>query len=145
MKGYAPALLARAQPRQTHLELAAFPSAVPSARRHVWAVAMESGLPDLSDTAELLASEMVTNAVREYGRLGLRQTPVVCLWVTSDLRSLVLHVWDASEAMPVCREAGPGDDGGRGLMIIDALGADWGCYREGKGKVVWARVRGDTP
>src|SRR5580698_9874409 len=49
---------------QTHLELAALPSAVPCARGHVRAVALEWGLQELADTAELLASELVTNAIR---------------------------------------------------------------------------------
>lgn len=145
MKGCAPAVLTPARPRQTGLELAAVPSAVPWARRHVWSVAAACGRPDLSDTAELLASEMITNAVQEYDRLGLSRTPVVRLWVTSDRRSLVLYVWDASGSVPVLQEPGPGDDTGRGLMIIDALSADWGCYREGKGKIVWARITGDAP
>lgn len=42
--------------------------------------------------------------------------------------------------MPVRQEAGPGDDSGRGLMIIDALSADWGTYPEAAGKVVWCLI-----
>jgi hypothetical protein len=45
----------------------------------------------------------------------------------------VIHVWDASDSMPVRQEAAPGDDGGRGLMIIEALSADWGAYRKAEG------------
>ena len=44
---------------RTHLELGAYASAVPCARGHVRSVAMEWGLRDLADTAELLASELV--------------------------------------------------------------------------------------
>jgi anti-sigma regulatory factor (Ser/Thr protein kinase) len=47
---------------QTHLELAALATAPGCARDHVRLVAREWGLPHLADTAELLASELVTNA-----------------------------------------------------------------------------------
>jgi hypothetical protein len=56
-------------PLQTLLELGAFPSAVPCARGYVRTVALEWGLPDLADTAELLASELVTNAGAPRGAL----------------------------------------------------------------------------
>jgi anti-sigma regulatory factor (Ser/Thr protein kinase) len=125
---------------QTHLELAALPTAVPCARGHVRSVALEWGLADLADTAELVASEMATNAIQGSGRLRTAVTPVVRLWVTSDGVSMVIHVWDASDEMPVRQEAGPDDDSGRGLMIIDALSKDWGAFCEERGKVVWAMI-----
>jgi len=142
--GPCPAVIDAPQPVQwplwTHLTLAALPSAVPCARGHVRAVALEWGLADLTDTAELLASEMVTNSVEESGKLRTAATPVVRITVSSDRESLVIRVWDSSEAMPVRHAAGPSDDGGRGLMIIDALSADWGSYREADGKVVWVMI-----
>jgi anti-sigma regulatory factor (Ser/Thr protein kinase) len=129
---------------QTHLELAALPTAVPCARGHVRAVTHEWGIAELTDTAELLASELVSNAVQASERLrpraDLTAVPVVRIWVTSYQKSLVIGVWDASDEMPVRKEAGPGDDSGRGLMIIDALSADWGTYREADGKVVWCLI-----
>jgi anti-sigma regulatory factor (Ser/Thr protein kinase) len=129
------------RPSQTHLELAALPSAVPCARGHVRSVAHECGLADLADTAELLTSEIMTNAVLASGRLRTAGPPVVRLWVTSGRAALVIRVWDASQAIPIRQEAGPDDDNGRGLMLLDALSADWGCYREADGKVVWAEIR----
>jgi anti-sigma regulatory factor (Ser/Thr protein kinase) len=132
------------RPLQTHLELAALPSAVPCARGHVRAVAHERDVTGLADTAELLASELISNAVRASERLRTRAdltaVPVVRIWVTSDQESLVIRVWDASDDMPVRQEAGPGDNSGRGLMIIEALSADWGYYQEADGKVVWAMI-----
>jgi anti-sigma regulatory factor (Ser/Thr protein kinase) len=133
-----------ARPLQTHLELAALPSAVPCARGHVRAVAFEWDLKELADTAELLASELITNAIQASATLRVAETPVVRIWITSDGTSMVIHVWDASTAMPARQEAGPGDDSGRGLMIIDALSADWGTHREADGKAVWALIRPDT-
>jgi anti-sigma regulatory factor (Ser/Thr protein kinase) len=133
------------RPLHTRLVLAALPSAVPCARGHVRAVAHEWGLADIADTAELLASELTSNAVRASERLRTRAdlatVPVVRLWVTSDRGSFVIRVWDANDDMPVRQEAGPGDESGRGLMIIDALSADWGAYRERDGgKFVWAAI-----
>jgi anti-sigma regulatory factor (Ser/Thr protein kinase) len=128
------------RPQQTHLELAAYPSAVPCARGHVRAVATEWGLADLADTAELLASEMVTNAVQARGWLRITDAPVVRIIVATDRESLVIRVWDGSKEMPVRQQALPGDDSGRGLMIIDALSTDWGTYREADGKIVWAKI-----
>jgi anti-sigma regulatory factor (Ser/Thr protein kinase) len=135
---------------QTHLELAATPSAVPCARGRVRAVAHEWGLAELADTAELLASELTTNALQASERLKIRAdlaiVPFVRIWITSDQTSIMIHVWDASDAMPVRQEAGPGDDCGRGLMILDALSADWGAYRKAEGgKVVWAMITSAHP
>lgn len=129
-----------AWPRQTHLELAAFPSAVPCARAHVRAVATECGLAHLADTAELLASEIVTNAVQASGQLKIAETPVVRITVTTERESLLIRVWDGSDETPVHQQAGPNDDGGRGLTIIEALSTDWGACPEEDGKVVWALI-----
>jgi anti-sigma regulatory factor (Ser/Thr protein kinase) len=130
-------------PLQSHIDLAALPTAVACARGHVRAVAAEWGLADLADTAELLASEIITNAVVASGRLRIAGPPVVRIGLTSDRESLVIRVWDASDGIPVRQQGGPGYDGGRGLVIIDALSADWGCYREPHGKVVWALLGPD--
>jgi anti-sigma regulatory factor (Ser/Thr protein kinase) len=134
-----------AWPLRTHLELAALPTAVPCARLHVQSVACEWGLPDLADTAELLASELMTNAVQASKRLktkpGLAIVPVVRLRLISDGTSLVIHIWDASDETPVLKQCVTDDEGGRGLMIVDALSADWGSYREADGKAVWALIR----
>ena len=130
-----------ARPLQTHLELAALPSAVPCARGHVRAVALEWGLQELADTAELLVSELVTNAIQASATLRTAQTPVVRVWITSDGSSMVIHVWDASAAMPI-RQAltAVDDEGGRGLLLVETLSKDWGTYRKAAGKVVWVMI-----
>ena len=135
-----------AWPLQTHLELAALPSAVPCARGHVRAVALEWGLKELADTAELLASELVTNAIQASGTLRISGTPVVRVWVTSDDISMVIHVWDASAAMPVRQAAiAVDDEGGRGLLLVETLSKDWGAYRKAGGKVVWVMITVPDP
>jgi anti-sigma regulatory factor (Ser/Thr protein kinase) len=124
--------------------LAALPTAPACARGHVRAVACQWGLADLADAAELVASELVTNAIQACDRLRIRtdpaMVPVVRIWLVSDRISLVIRVWDASDDMPVRCDTGPDDIGGRGLMIIDGLAKDWGSYRTTAGKVVWALI-----
>jgi anti-sigma regulatory factor (Ser/Thr protein kinase) len=131
---------AAAWPLTTYLELAAMPTAVPCFRLHARAVVMEWQLPRLAESAELLVSELVTNAIRASGRLRTGQTPVVRLWMVSDRTLLVIHVWDGSGEMPLRRDAGPEADSGRGLMLVEALGKNWGTYRLDSGKVVWAEI-----
>jgi hypothetical protein len=91
-----------------------------------------------------LASELVTNAIQASQRLdiraGLATVPVVRLWLISDGLSLVVHVWDASDEMPVRQDAGPDEIDGRGLMLVETLGQDWGAYRKAEGKVVWVMI-----
>jgi anti-sigma regulatory factor (Ser/Thr protein kinase) len=131
-----------AWPLQTRLPLAALPTAPGVARGHVRTVAREWGLADLADTAELLVSELVTNAVQVSAKLQTAGTPVIHLWVTSDRVSMVIHVWDASSEMPVRRlDADELDEeGGRGLLLVETLSKDWGAYRKADGKVVWCLI-----
>jgi anti-sigma regulatory factor (Ser/Thr protein kinase) len=137
-------------PLQTRLELAAQPTAPGVVRGHVRAVAHEWGLADLADTAELLASEIATNAVQASQRLSTRADlalmPVIRLWITSDGAALVIHVWDGNDEMPVRQEVGADSEAGRGLMLVDALAKDWGAYRKAEGgKVVWAMINSADP
>jgi hypothetical protein len=132
---------------QTCLPLAALATAPGCARGHVRSVAAEWGMAELADTAELLVSELVTNAVRACEHLRARAdvatVPVTCVWLTSDGRSMMIHVWDPSDEMPVRRHSGFDDESGRGLMLVDHLAKDWGAYRKDGGKVVWAQITGE--
>jgi anti-sigma regulatory factor (Ser/Thr protein kinase) len=144
MNDHTLAEVAPAWPLRTELEFAALPTAPACARGLVRFVAHEWGLQDLADTAELLASELITNAVRASERLRIRAdlaiVPVVGLWLVSDKSSLVIHVWDGSDEMPVRRNAAIDEESGRGLMLVEHLGKDWGAYRKATGKVVWVMV-----
>jgi anti-sigma regulatory factor (Ser/Thr protein kinase) len=125
-------------PLTSHLELGARPTAVPCARMITRQIVREWGLPDLVDTAELLVSELVTNAIR--ASRGLLE-PTVRLWLVSDRSTLVIRVWDGSGEMPaVCQDVGPDSDCGRGLLLVEALSKDWGTYHRGRGKVVWVLI-----
>ena len=127
---------------QSYLELGAFATAVPCARGHARLVVAEWGRPELADTAELVVSELVTNAVhaavpsRDRGPV----IPVVRLWLASDPQGVLIRVGDGSSQVPIRRAAGPDDDSGRGLVIVGSLSRDWGSYRTAEGKVVWALI-----
>jgi anti-sigma regulatory factor (Ser/Thr protein kinase) len=131
-------------PLQTRLELAALPTAPGCARDHVRALAHEWGLAGLADTAKLLVSELVTNAVQAAQhlktRVDLAVVPVVGLWITSDGVSMTIRVWDACDDMPVRQDADPDAVSGRGLLLVETLGKDWGAYRQAEGKVVWVLI-----
>src|SRR5580693_10323010 len=105
MNGHATAEIEPAWPFHSRIPLAALPTAPACARGHVRSVAHEWGLPGLADTAELLASELVTNSVRAYERskpaADRAAVPVVRLWLASDRLSIVIHVLDACDEMPV--------------------------------------------
>jgi anti-sigma regulatory factor (Ser/Thr protein kinase) len=125
-------------PLRTRLELAALPTAVSCLRNHAKVVAMEWGLPaDQRETVELIVSELVTNSVQASHGLV---SPIVRLWLISDGHSILIQVWDACDRMPVRSDAGPDANGGRGLMIVDALAEEWGYYALDGGKVVWVVV-----
>jgi hypothetical protein len=131
-------------PLRTCLELAAIDTAVPCARGLVRILCLEWGVPELAETTELLASELVTNALLDSRRLKIRAdlaiVPVIRLWVASDKASIVIHVWDANDQMPVRRNVTPDQECGRGLLLVEALGKDWGAYREAEGRVVWVLI-----
>jgi serine phosphatase RsbU (regulator of sigma subunit) len=87
------------------------------------------GLEELTDSVELLVSEVVTNAVRYASR------PVTLRLVRTD----VLHceVRDDVSEMPRLRQAGATDEGGRGLYLVNRLARRWGTSVLSTGKVVW--------
>ncbi|MBW1599638.1 SpoIIE family protein phosphatase [Streptomyces sp. JJ38] len=86
-------------------------------------------LDGLTDTAELLVSELVTNALRHgAGEIRLRLLHE---------RTLVCEVWDTSPVQPRRRRARDTDEGGRGLQLVELLSAGWGSRRTPGGKAVW--------
>jgi anti-sigma regulatory factor (Ser/Thr protein kinase) len=128
-------------PYRTFLELGALAGAVPSARLHARLVLQEWGLAALSDDAELVVSELVTNGVQASRAMG---QAAVRMWLVSDLRQVVVFVWDASPRPPVPADP-PGADAesGRGLLLVEALSDRWGHFGyDGGGKVVWAALVG---
>jgi serine phosphatase RsbU (regulator of sigma subunit) len=90
------------------------------------------GLSDLQPVAELLVSELVTNAVRyAQGKVGLR------LILEG---GLVLEVMDDSAALPRLRHPDEDDERGRGLQVVSQVAQRWGARRSQSGKVVWCEL-----
>jgi len=101
-------------------------------------VLSEWDLSDLADTCELLVSELLTNAVLASRR---RSGAAVHLSLASDRVRLLIMVRDFEEGTPSPRQAGGGDEDGRGLMLVDSLSSRYGwspAADGGAGKVVWA-------
>lgn len=124
-------------PYSSHLELGALDSAVPCARLHARQVVREWGRPDLSDTAELLVSELMTNAIRASIDV---MSPAVALWLFSDGRCVVIQVGDGSSEMPLRQDADADSESGWGLLLVESLSQGWGSFPGPNGKVVWARI-----
>ncbi|MEU6551981.1 SpoIIE family protein phosphatase [Streptomyces sp. NPDC046915] len=110
--------------------LARDPREVARARRLIRGRLLEWGLADAADTAELLVSEVVTNAVQhgDGDRIGLRM-------VRTD--ALLCEVTDDEPALPTLLGAGTHDESGRGLRVVSRLAREWGASAAGHRKTVW--------
>ncbi|GAB3972611.1 hypothetical protein GCM10029978_050150 [Actinoallomurus acanthiterrae] len=118
------------------------------------------GYADISDDATLVATELVTNAMKAAPGEAIR---FLCRWEDG---GVYVAVWDPSpeRPAPTCEveltledldlsEADFDANGGRGLHIVDALALEWGYRpdpvdpRTGRapGKWVWARIIADRP
>jgi hypothetical protein len=95
------------------------------------------GLAHLTDTAELVVSELMTNSVRHASKPQGRQIGTRFERLESGVR---IEVHDANDNKPERREVSAEEESGRGLALVDSLtGGHWGVSnREGVGKMVWA-------
>jgi anti-sigma regulatory factor (Ser/Thr protein kinase) len=127
-------------PLQSYLELGALPGAVPCARLHAKQVLWEWGLSAFSENAELLLSELVTNAIQ--ASLSAERIPPVRLWLSSDRSRLLIQVQDTNHCQPARTAADGQDESGRGLLIVDAISTEWGWHTDDdqSGKIVWALI-----
>jgi serine phosphatase RsbU (regulator of sigma subunit)/PAS domain-containing protein/anti-sigma regulatory factor (Ser/Thr protein kinase) len=108
----------------------------------------EWGLEQAGFTAELIISELVTNAVR-YGAEPitvrvLRTEPIG----SPDAGTLIFEVADGSSTSPRLRRAKVTDEGGRGLFLVARFAERWGTRYTPTGKVIWAEQslhHGATP
>jgi anti-sigma regulatory factor (Ser/Thr protein kinase) len=84
---------------------------------------------ELVDVAELLVSELVTNAV-------LHAASRFRLTLSAAHGVLRCEVTDSGRSTPQVRQAGAAESG-RGMFLVDALARRWGCHQDGPGKTVW--------
>ena len=94
-------------------------------------------LSDVAFTAELVVSELVTNAIR-YG-----QPPVQLRLIRG--AALICEVSDGSGTAPHLRRAGVHDEGGRGLLLVAQLARRWGTRHQTGGKTIRAELELPDP
>jgi anti-sigma regulatory factor (Ser/Thr protein kinase) len=109
------------------------------ARFHVRAALSFHRLNEYADDAEIITSELVTNAIQHVA-----QDPAETIGVT------VARVWypvavavivsDSSTEGPIRREASATSERGRGLEIVEALSVHWGWHPEPDGKAIFAVI-----
>ena len=124
------------QSRRVRLETG--PAAVPEARRQVRAAirCWEASIDP--DAAVLLTSELVTNAIRH------EPGPAVVLVMTWSCGELRIDVHDTSWSLPTVADFPADAETGRGLLLVAALSAEWGCYRTPTGKAVYFTLTGQA-
>ncbi|MEV5751942.1 ATP-binding protein [Actinoallomurus sp. NPDC052308] len=135
----------QSSPRSGRMLIAALPTAAGQARAYTRSALHSWRLDVLIDTAELLVSELVTNAVTATGaltcpvRAGRRiREPSIYLCLSAFAETLLIEVWDGSDDPPHRRTASDDDENGRGLLLVQALSKNWGYESlHSGGKIVW--------
>ena len=128
------------RPSRAALDLGALPTAPGCARAWTRRILREWELTGLSDSAEVVVSELTTNAM-----LASRpqDRPSIRLSLTLDQGELGIFVRDYAPGTPQPADAGDGDEHGRGLLLVEAMSSRSGWYpsKDGTaGKVVWAAL-----
>lgn len=109
------------------------PEALSSSRHMIRAAVRAWGAKDRADEIELVADELITNAL-----MHTDGGAVVTIRVLAGTeRRLRVDVEDRSSALPRRRDAGESGVSGRGLMLVDRLADVWGVESRGSGKCVW--------
>ncbi|MGW2636096.1 ATP-binding protein [Streptomyces sp. NPDC001348] len=123
--------------RRFRFELAAHPGSPAQARRLArarldgWAVCA-----DTCDTAALVISELVTNAI-----VHTASSRVVCeLHCHDDTVRIAVHDEGCAPGEPHPSPQRPDEEHGRGLLLVDALCRAWGAQQRGPGLTVWAEL-----
>ncbi|MFF3323927.1 SpoIIE family protein phosphatase [Streptomyces sp. NPDC002889] len=109
------------------------PEALRSARHMVRAAVRAWGARERADEIELVADEVITNALMHTDGGAI----VTARVLSGAERRLRVEVEDRSSALPRRREAGESGVSGRGLLLVDRLTEAWGVESRGSGKCVW--------
>jgi len=106
------------------------PDQVAAGRRFVRDVLTAWDQAELADTASLLTSEMLTNAVRHARQaIGLRLHRLP--------GEIITEVTDDYAAPPRRMLPALDDEDGRGLTLVEAMAHNWGTLPTSEGKIVW--------
>jgi len=111
-------------------DLPADPALVSDVRAAAVRQLADWGLDEAAFVAELLLSELITNAIR-HGAGPIRVRLIHGL-------TLICEVYDTSSTAPHLRRASASDEGGRGLFLVAQLAQSWGTRYTPEGKVIWA-------
>ena len=123
------------------VRLATGPAAAAEARRRVRVAIRSWQVPVDLDAALLLTSELVTNAVRhEAGQ----RAQAVMLTIACSRGRLRVDVHDTSRSLPAVAEVPADAETGRGLLLVETLSDEWGCYRTPAGKAVYFTLAFET-
>jgi anti-sigma regulatory factor (Ser/Thr protein kinase) len=114
-------------------DLASDPRIVGQVRETVSAALRHWHLAECIDTAELLISEVVTNAIR-YAR-----TPGD-LVVRRGAGAIYIEVSDSDGRVPRILHPGDEEEHGRGMILVEALADRWGTRPTHTGKTVWCQL-----
>ncbi|WP_030247677.1 MULTISPECIES: SpoIIE family protein phosphatase [unclassified Streptomyces] len=114
-------------------DIPADPALVAPVRKQVVDQLDRWGLIEATFTAELVVSELVTNAIR-YG------APPIRLRLIHDASTLICEVSDTNHTAPHLRRAKTWDEGGRGLLLVAQLTERWGSRHTTEGKTIWAEL-----
>ena len=125
------------RPKRAALTLPPDPISAAQARRFVLRTLRSWRATSVWESAELLVSELVANAIRHSGTS-------VALHLRFDGKRLVIEVSDCGPGNPRPRLPSPDSEDGRGLYLVDQLAQDWGVRDEREGKTVWAALEPDV-
>jgi hypothetical protein len=134
--------------KSSFLELGSYTTAPGIARGHIRSVLPEWGLERYEESAQLIATELLTNSIQAVRALLLPEPPSVRLWLLGAPSQLMVSVWDPLPTAPQPRTAGTHDENGRGLFIVKHYSASCGHYYPPTeyapdfqgGKVTWATI-----
>jgi PAS domain S-box-containing protein len=115
--------------------LAPQPPSVAEARALMRGLLRQTGREDLVETAVLLVSEVVTNALLHAGT-------DIDLTAVLGVDGLRVEVGDGSPHLPSRRRYAATAGTGRGLLMLESMVDDWGVTRRPVGKAVWFRISG---
>src|SRR6266699_1114435 len=117
------------------------PESVKAAREFTSVTLSDWQLGDLVDEAVIVASELVTNAIRHGTRCTVPSAEVATVQLAWQRQTdrIICVVTDSSDLPPVLEEADMSSESGRGLQVVHALTAAWGWVMLGAcQKAVWA-------
>jgi anti-sigma regulatory factor (Ser/Thr protein kinase) len=108
-------------------------AAQPTSARRARAFVRDQVAAPLAESAELVASELVTNGVLHA------QGPLTLGIVAGD-DCVLIGVSDESDERPAEHEPSLSAEGGRGIALVASIARWWGVHRQESGKIIWCLI-----